>query len=105
MRRAGEGGGGGGPPPRAAVLVFLGAHGTSLPTRTGPAAGPDRLLSGALPVPAAADNTPLAILAVASLVLGYGGIWALWHFVFSPRNRHDDDIDRARRDPGDPPAD
>jgi hypothetical protein len=84
--------------------VFLGAHGTSLPTPTGPTAGPDRLLSGAVSVPAATNNTPLAILAVASLVLGYGGIWALWHFVFSPRNRHDDDIDRARRDPGDPPA-
>ncbi|HXR13434.1 MAG TPA: hypothetical protein VN740_02160 [Solirubrobacteraceae bacterium] len=25
------------------------------------------------------------------LALGYGTVWGLWHFVFSPRNRHDDD--------------
>jgi hypothetical protein len=30
------------------------------------------------------------------LAIGYGGCFALWHFVFSPRNRHDDDLDRAR---------
>jgi len=30
------------------------------------------------------------------LAIGYGACWALWHFVFSPRNRHDDDIDRSR---------
>jgi hypothetical protein len=30
------------------------------------------------------------------LAIGYGGCFALWHFVFSPRNRHDDDIDRTR---------
>jgi hypothetical protein len=85
--------------------VFLGAHRTSLPTATGPAAGRDRLLSSVVTILAALDTTPLAILAVASLVIGYGGIWALWHFVFSSRNEHDDDLDRARRraaaDPGD----
>jgi len=25
------------------------------------------------------------------IVLGYGTLWGLWHFVFSARNRHDDD--------------
>jgi len=30
------------------------------------------------------------------LAIGYGGVFALWRFVFSPRNRHDDDLDRAR---------
>jgi hypothetical protein len=32
------------------------------------------------------------------LVVGYGGCFALWFFVFSDRNRHDDDLDRARRE-------
>jgi len=30
------------------------------------------------------------------LALGYGSCFALWHFVFSPRNQHDDDLDRTR---------
>ena len=30
------------------------------------------------------------------LAIGYGTCFALWHFVFSPRNRHDDDLDRSR---------
>jgi len=30
------------------------------------------------------------------LAVGYGACWLLWHFVFSPRNEHDDDRDRAR---------
>jgi len=30
------------------------------------------------------------------LAVGYGACFALWHFVFSPRNSHDDDLDRAR---------
>jgi hypothetical protein len=30
------------------------------------------------------------------LAVGYGACWLLWHFVFSPRNSHDDDLDRAR---------
>ena len=30
------------------------------------------------------------------LAIGYGTCFALWHFVFSPRNRHDDDLDRTR---------
>ncbi len=30
------------------------------------------------------------------LALGYGACFALWRFVFSPRNRHDDDLDRSR---------
>ena len=25
------------------------------------------------------------------IAIGYGTLWGLWHFVFSPRNRHDDD--------------
>ena len=31
------------------------------------------------------------------IVLGYGTVWGLWHFVFSPRNRHDDDQPPADR--------
>jgi hypothetical protein len=46
---------------------------------------------------ATTNNTPLAILAIASLVVGYGGIYALWHFIFRPKRHHDDDIDRAGR--------
>jgi hypothetical protein len=30
------------------------------------------------------------------LAIGYGACFALWHFIFSPRNRHDDDLDRSR---------
>jgi hypothetical protein len=30
------------------------------------------------------------------LAIGYGACFALWRFVFSPRNRHDDDVDRSR---------
>jgi hypothetical protein len=30
------------------------------------------------------------------LAIGYGACFALWHFVFSPRNSHDDDLDRSR---------
>ena len=26
------------------------------------------------------------------IAIGYGTVWALWHFVFSDRNRHDDDL-------------
>ena len=54
-------------------------------------------------VAATANTTPLAILAIGSLVIGYGGIWALWHFIFSPKRHHDDDVDQARRasEPGD----
>lgn len=52
---------------------------------------------------AATDTTPLAIIAIASLVVGYGGIYALWHFIFRPKRHHDDDLDRLAR--GDPPAD
>jgi hypothetical protein len=37
-----------------------------------------------------------AIGGVLVLALGYGACFALWHFVFSPRNRHDDDLDRVR---------
>jgi hypothetical protein len=29
------------------------------------------------------------------LAVGYGGCFLLWHFIFSPRNRHDDDLDRC----------
>jgi hypothetical protein len=53
----------------------------------------------AVRVLATLNTTPVAILGVASLVIGYIGIWALWHFVFSPRNEHDDDLDRSRRPP------
>jgi len=46
---------------------------------------------------------PLAVSAVLEaiggflvLAIGYGTCFALWRFVFSPRNRHDDDLDRTR---------
>jgi len=32
------------------------------------------------------------------LAIGYGTCFALWRFIFSPRNRHDDDLDRSRSD-------
>ena len=45
---------------------------------------------------------PLAVSAVlegiggfAVLAVGYGSCYALWRLVFSPRNRHDDDLDRT----------
>ena len=37
-----------------------------------------------------------AVGGVLVLVIGYGACFALWHFVFSPRNRHDDDVDAGR---------
>ena len=37
-----------------------------------------------------------AVGGLAVLAAGYGAVWALWHFVFSPRNHHDDDLDRTR---------
>jgi hypothetical protein len=43
------------------------------------------------------SSTGIAVVSVISLVTGYGLLWALWHFVFSPKRRHDDDLDRARR--------
>jgi hypothetical protein len=42
-------------------------------------------------------GTGIAIISVFSIALGYVAIWALWHFIFSPRNEHDDMRDRARR--------
>ena len=38
------------------------------------------------------------------IVLGYGTVWGLWRFVFSERNRHDDDLPGERR-PTDQPDD
>jgi hypothetical protein len=40
----------------------------------------------------------IAIVSVFSIAIGYVAIWALWHFIFSPRNEHDDMRDRARRE-------
>jgi hypothetical protein len=49
-------------------------------------------------------GTGIAIISVFSIALGYAAIWALWHFIFSPRNEHDDMRDKARRaGSGDPP--
>ena len=31
------------------------------------------------------------------LGIGYGACFALWHCVFSPRNRHDDDLDKTSK--------
>jgi hypothetical protein len=36
------------------------------------------------------------------IVLGYGTVWGLWRFVFSARNRHDDDLPGERLPPEDP---
>ena len=43
-------------------------------------------------------GTGIAIVSVFSIALGYVAIWALWHFIFSPRNEHDDARDRAARE-------
>jgi hypothetical protein len=50
--------------------------------------------------------TAMSVLAVSAaleavggflvLAVGYGACWLLWHFVFSPRNPHDDDLDQTR---------
>ena len=50
---------------------------------------------------ASANTTELALVSAFSLAAGYGLLWALWHFIFSPRNEHDDDVDRAARQPRD----
>jgi hypothetical protein len=36
-----------------------------------------------------------ALGGVLVLAIGYGACYALWRFVFSPHNRHDDDLDRT----------
>jgi len=38
------------------------------------------------------------------LAVGYGTTWGLWHYVFSSRNRHDDDQDLEQQAREDPPA-
>jgi hypothetical protein len=48
--------------------------------------------------PLAASAVVEAIGGLLVLAVGYGVCFALWHFVFSPRNRHDDDLDRARQE-------
>ena len=45
---------------------------------------------------ALSSTTAFGIFLAILMALGYVVIWALWHFVFSPRNRHDDDLDRMR---------
>ena len=37
-----------------------------------------------------------AVGGFAVLAIGYGAVFALWRFVFSPRNRHDDDLSGRR---------
>ena len=49
-----------------------------------------------MPVAAILDSTGAAVIAAISLAFGYLLLWAMWHFVFSPRNEHDDVRDRAR---------
>jgi hypothetical protein len=44
----------------------------------------------------AVSSTLEAVGGFAVLAMGYGACFALWRFVFSPRNRHDDDLDRMR---------
>ncbi len=46
---------------------------------------------------ASANSSALVGLSAASLVLGYGLLWVMWHYVFSPKRSHDDDLDKARR--------
>lgn len=46
---------------------------------------------------ASANSGVLVGLSGASLVLGYGLLWAIWHYVFKPSRSHDDDLDRVRR--------
>jgi hypothetical protein len=40
----------------------------------------------------------IALVSAVSIAAGYGLLWALWHFIFSPRNEHDDarDVDAGR---------
>jgi hypothetical protein len=45
----------------------------------------------------ATNYTPISIISVISLVVGYGGLWLLWRLVFSSKRTHDDTIDRANR--------
>jgi hypothetical protein len=46
--------------------------------------------------PLAVSTALQALAGFIVLALGYGACYALWHFVFSPRNHHDDDLDRSR---------
>jgi hypothetical protein len=46
--------------------------------------------------PLAVSSGLEAVGGFAVLAIGYGACFALWRFVFSPRNRHDDDLDRSR---------
>jgi hypothetical protein len=46
---------------------------------------------------AGVGSTGIAIVSVLSIGFGYALLWALWHFIFSPRNEHDDARDRSRR--------
>ncbi|GAC1440201.1 MAG: hypothetical protein NVSMB51_19200 [Solirubrobacteraceae bacterium] len=46
---------------------------------------------------ASANSTGLAVVSAVSIVGGFALLAAMWHFIFSPRNRHDDDLDRAAR--------
>jgi hypothetical protein len=45
--------------------------------------------------PLAVSTVLEAIGGFAVLAIGYGACFALWRFVFSPRNQHDDDLDRT----------
>jgi hypothetical protein len=40
-------------------------------------------------VGAGLGSTGVALVSVVSLAVGYGVLWALWHFIFSPRNDRD----------------
>ena len=44
----------------------------------------------------AASTALEAVGGFAVLAIGYGTCFALWRYVFSSRNRHDDDLDRTR---------
>ncbi|HEX3874726.1 MAG TPA: hypothetical protein VHW26_11310 [Solirubrobacteraceae bacterium] len=45
----------------------------------------------------ATNYTPISIISLVSLIGGYGGLWLLWHFVFSPKQDHDDTADGINR--------
>lgn len=51
-----------------------------------------------MPAAALLNSTGIAVVSAVSLVFGYGLLWALWHYVFSPRNEHDDTRDRDARE-------
>jgi hypothetical protein len=76
-------------------LLHLGTHAASLPdsivfAREGVRVRGVQLLAVSAVLEACGGILVLGV--------GYGACFALWFFVFASRNRHDDDLDRARNE-------